>query len=235
MSKKLIAALMALAAFAAFAVSATSASAAPVVTHPTGTPMAVHPAGTTCTAEPQGCIDATNIGETRFTSSTLEVKCTTATLTGDLTTNSTAAGFAGDITTATFSGTGTNGGCTASGSFFTGTATPTPGIPGGLPWCLKNAPSGDNFEIRGGLCSEASRGIKFALDLGSFVTCTYERSSLTGTFVTDISGQDLTGSITAGQAWTLLSGFGCPSAPTLDMEFTLETDTSPASPIFISS
>ena len=84
-------------------------------------------------------------------------------------------------------------------------------------------------------CSEAARSIKFALDLTGLVTCTYEKASLAGTFVTDTSGQDATGSINTGQAWTLVSGFGCPSGPTLDMEFTEETDTTPASPVYISS
>jgi len=223
MSKKLIAACMALAAFVAFGVAATSASAAPVLTQPTGTVMPLN-----------SLVKATNLGETKFTSSTLEVKCTTSTLTGKITGNSTAAGFEGDISSATFNGTSTGGACTASGSFFSGAATPTPGIAGGLPWCLKNTLN-DNFEIRGGNCNEAPRAIKFALDLGSFATCTYEKSSLIGTFVTDATNQDATGSINAGQAWTLVSGFGCPTSPSLDMEFTVEADTEAVSPVFISS
>jgi hypothetical protein len=225
MSKKLIAACMAIAAFAAFGMSATSASAAPVLTAPTSTALA---AGT--------LVKATNISETKFTSSTLEVKCTTSVLTGKVTSNATASGFEGDISSATFNGTGTSGACTATGSFFTGSATPTPGIAGGLPWCLKNTLN-DNFEIRGGNCNESARSIRFAIDLGSFATCTYERSSLTGTFVTDTSGQDATGSINAGQTWTLVSGFGCPGTPSLDMEFTVETDptSGTASPVYISS
>jgi hypothetical protein len=221
MSKKLIAALMAIAAFAAFGMSATSASAAPVITHPTGTVLKT---GVN--------LKGTNIGETQFTSNTLNVKCTTAVLTGPLTSNSTAGGFAGEVTSATFSGTGTSGDCTATGSFFSGSAKPTPEITGGLPWCLKNGLS-DNFEIRGGKCSEAARPIKFGLDLTGLVTCTYERASLTGTFETHPT--DALGRINANQAWTLVSGFGCPSGPSLDMEFTEETDTATAEPVYISS
>ena len=224
MSKKLIAALMALAAFAAFAVSATSASALPVITHPTGTVLAT---GTN--------LLGTNIGETKFTSSTLSTKCPTATLTGPLKKNSTAEGFEGEVTSATFSGTGKESDCTAEGSFFTGSARPTPEIAEGLPWCPKSGATGDTFEIKGGACGTPCAKIKFGLDLTGLVTCTYEKASLTGTFVTDTSGQDLTGKINEGQAWTLVSGFGCPSGPTLDMEFTEETDTTPASPVYISS
>jgi hypothetical protein len=222
MSKKLIAALMAIAAFAAFGMSATSASAAPVVTHPTGTVLAT---GTKLTG--------TSIGHVTFTSSTLNVTCTTGTITGPLVSNSTAGGFSGEITEAHFTGTGTSGDCTATGSFFNGSAKPTPEIVGGLPWCIKNTLN-DNFEIRGGKCSEAARSIKFGLDLTGLVTCTYERASLTGTF--DTHPLDASGRINANQAWTLVSGFGCPSSPSLDMEFTLETDTTPTSdPIYISS
>jgi hypothetical protein len=217
MSKKLIAALMAIAAFAAFGMAST-ASAAPVITHPTGTVLA---AGTN--------LLGTNIGETKFTSSTLNVNCTTSKLTGPLKANSTAGGFEGEVTTATFNGTGTSGGCTATGSFFTGTATPTPAIVGGLPWCIKNTLN-DNFEIKGGACG-SPRSIKFALDLGG-ITCNYEKTSLTGTFKTD--PEELIGSITAGQKWTSLT-FGCPSEPSLDMEFTEETDIATATPVYVSS
>jgi hypothetical protein len=219
MSRKLISACMATAAFAVFAATPASSSAAPVITHPTGTVLKT---GT--------LLKSTNVGGSRFTSATLNVECSTAALTWVLFANSTGLGYEGEITTATFKGTGTGEGCTATGSFFSGTAIPTPGIAGGLPWCLKNTLN-DNFEIKGGACG-SPRSIKFALDLGG-ITCNYEKTSLTGTFVTDVSGQDATGKITEGQKWTSLT-FGCPSEPTLDMEFTQETDTSPASPVYIS-
>jgi hypothetical protein len=90
----------------------------------------------------------------------------------------------------------------------------------------------DNFEIKGGACG-SPRSIKFVLDLG-FITCNYEKTSLIGTFVTDVSGQDATGKITEGQKWTSLT-FGCPVEPSLDMEFTEETDTATGSPVYISS
>jgi hypothetical protein len=230
MAKKAIPACMAVAAFAAFATLTTPASAAPVVTHPTGTVLA---AGT--------LLRGTNIRETRFTSSTLSVDCTTAVLTGSLKSNSTAGGFSAEFTSATFTGTGFEGAdkkkdCTATGSFFTGSARPTPQIINGLPWCLKSSSLNDNFEIRGGACSEVPRSITFNLDLTGLVTCSYLKNNLLGTFETDISTQDATGKILEGQKWSLISGFGCPSEPTLDMEFTVETDLEvSAFPVYISS
>jgi hypothetical protein len=222
MSKKLIAACMVIAAFAAFGMVST-ASAAPVITYPTGTVLA---SGT--------LLKATNITEMAFTSSSINVRCPSVTTTGAVKSNSTAGGFSGEAQSITISGTGSAGDCTATGSFFTGSAKPTPEIAGGLPWCFKNTLN-DNLEIRGGACSEAARSIKFGIDLTGLTTCVYERTSLTGTFGTDVSGQDATGSITAGLAWTLVSGFGCPSGPTLDIDFTEETDTTTASPVYISS
>jgi len=213
MSKKLIAACMAIAAFAAFAMAST-ASAAPVVTQPTGTVLAT---GTN--------VIGTNLGITKFTSSILTTECSTAKLEGPLKSNSTAGGFSGEITKATYSGTGTSGDCTATGSFFSGSAAATPETgTNGLPWCLKSAAAGDNFEINGGACGGVARGIRFALDLTGLVTCTYEKTGgLTGTFTTDTAGGDATGKLNSGQKFTRISGFGCPSEGELDMEFTEET------------
>jgi hypothetical protein len=219
MEKKVLTVLMVL---VAVAVSAASASAAPVITHPTGTVLAT---GT--------LLKATNVTEMKFTSGTLNVNCPSVITKGVLTSNSTAGGFAGESTSITFSGTGTSGDCTASGSFFTGSVKPTPEIAGGLPWCFKNTLN-DNLEIRGGRCSEAARSIKFGLDVTGLVTCTYERASLTGTF--DTHPSDAIGQINASQVWTLVSGFGCPSSPSLDIDFTEETDLEgTSSPVYISS
>jgi hypothetical protein len=205
------------------ALVAPSAPAAPVLTHPTGT------AASTGTL-----LKATNIGETRFTSATLNLNCSFLTTTGTLKKNNTSEGFQGEATSVEAGGTGTNGDCTAVGSFFTGSARVTTAIPGGLPWCMKTT-TNDALEMRGGSCSEAARSIKFAIDLTGLTTCTYERSILTGTFVTDTAGQDATGKLTEGQAWTLVSGFGCPSSPTIEVEYTEEIDTSTADPVYISS
>jgi len=228
MKSKLIAACMALAAFVAFAVMPAVSSASPVITHPTGTVLAT---GTK--------IEATNIGVTKFTSSTLNTECSTATLTGTLVKNTTTGGgFEGEISTATFKGTGKEEDCTATGTFFTGSAAATPETgTNGLPWCIKNAAAGDNFELNGGACGGLTRGIRFGLDLTGLVTCTYEKTGgLTGTFRTDLTGsEDATAKLNSGQKFTRVSGFGCPSEGELDMEFTLETDVSPASPVYIST
>lgn len=226
MSKKLIAALMALTAFTAFGVSATSASAAPVLTHPTGT---VAPVGTLVTG--------TNVGETEMNTSFGKILCSSAVLTGTLTQNSTASGTKGEVTSATFQGTGetaSNGDkeCTS----WTGGVTVTPNVSGGLPWCLE-ATSGDEGKVRGGKCSELSRGIKFVLDFTSIGTCEYNRSTAAvGTLTTH--PEDAVVHLVE-QEWSKVGGTGgvlCPSTGKLTMTFTLETDTSASKdPMYFSS
>ena len=220
MSKKLIAALMALTAFTAFGVSATSASAAPVLTHPTGT---VAPVGT--------LITGTNTTETKMTTPFGTVTCTKAEMTGSLTQNSTASGAKGNVSNASFTGTGEGGECTS----WTGGVTVTAGVVGGLPWCLEATTSTDEVKVRGGKCAEVSRGIKFTLDFTTIGACEYNRSAAAvGNLTTDPEDAVIH---LEGQEWTKLAGGGlCPSSGTLDMTFTLETDTTPTSdPMYFSS
>jgi hypothetical protein len=222
MSKKSIPAYMAL-AFIVSAVLAPASSAAPVITHPTGTVLAT---GVN--------LQATNVGEIKFISPSLTIACTAAKLTGLLKSNSTAGGFTTEITSGTFTGTGTGGDCTSTGSFFTGSVAWTFNTgTNGTPWCIKNTLN-DNLEIRGGACSAATRPIRFALDLTGLVTCTYERTTgIAGSFKTH--PEDAQWSFTAGQTFSLVSGFGCPSTTELSMSFTQETDTGTAEPFYISS
>ena len=231
MSKKLIAACMAIAAFAALAVAST-ASAAPVLTHPTGTVMSVHPTGKTCTEDPTGCIKGTNTGETTMVSALGTVRCTNATMTGTLDTNSTASGSKGTVTSASFSGTGTNGECTS----WTGGVTVTPGVAGGLPWCLEATGSTDEGKIRGGKCSELARSIRYTLDFTTITSgpCNYVRSNpAVVTFVTHPEAAKV--SLT-NQVWTAEPGnpIGCPSSGELNMTFDLYTDNN-NEPLYFSS
>jgi hypothetical protein len=220
MYKKLITACMALAAFVAFAVVPSLASASPELTEPTGTTLA---AGS--------LIEGTNIKPTLFTSAFTKVECTTSTVTGKVIKN-TGSEIEGEVSFAKFSGTGSGGDCTSSVGDVLVTHNPATN---GLPWCIKNTKTADQFEIRGGACSAAARPIRFTLDFTSGLTCTYQRSTgALGTFTTHPEDAILS---VEEQSWPLFEGgFPCPSEGKLDMTFTLETDTKDgtADPIWIS-
>ena len=229
MSKKLIMACMALFAFAAFALPAV-ASASPELTHPTGTTLATNTK-----------IDATGIGIQRLTdtSGNTLVECSSATMTGTLTKNN-GTEVEGSIESTTFKGTGTNGECTSS---FGGITVDT-NIGNGTPWCLRAtaAMNKDEFQVRGNSCANAARSITFVLTSTSIGTCKYVRTEpLKGTFATHPTDAilTLTGSGATGGADTEFTkeegSILCPSNGTLDMEFTLETDTTAsADPLYIS-
>lgn len=213
MSKKLIAACMALAAFAALAIVPAAASASPTLTFPTGTKAST---GLTLTG--------TNVGETVMTGA-FNVRCTTSHMHGTVTENS-GTSIKGNITAASFSGSGTGGDCT---SAFGSTKVEVTS----LPWCLSSGKE-DKFEVRGGLCSEASRAIKFTLEITGTGPCRYEKSSVAGTFKTHPEDAVLT--ISEQEAKLYEGGFFCPSSGKLDMTFTLETQTAGGSwdPLYIS-
>ncbi|MGN6201285.1 MAG: hypothetical protein ACTHNY_02640 [Solirubrobacterales bacterium] len=232
MSKKLITACMALFALAAFVLPA-SASAVEL-THPTSTRLATNVK-----------IDATSIGIQKLTdpSGNPLVECTSATMTGTLTKNN-GSEVEGSIESTTFSGTGTNGECTS----VIGGLTVDTNLGNGTPWCLRATPTmnADEFQVRGNSCANASRPITFVLTSTTIGTCKYSRSEpIRGTYTTDtnpnpqdailsLSGSGETG--TTDTNFTKEEGsFLCPGSGTLDMEFTLETDTTPtASPLYIS-
>jgi hypothetical protein len=241
MSKKLITACMALFALAAFILPA-GASASPVVTEPTGTKL--DPTGKTCTTGLPGiCITATNVGETLLKSgSTVLARCTTATMTAGMSKNS-GTHVEATIHTTTFAGTGAEVGgekeCT--GSF--GNITVDTNLGNGTPWCLTGGGelAADAFTVRGGGCAEAVRGITFVLTSTTAGACKYERTKekgpLTGTFTTDTTGDAIL-SLASGANTEFAKeegGFLCPASGSLEMSFTLETDTKVSNdPIWIS-
>jgi hypothetical protein len=232
--------------------------------------MAVHPAGTTCAAKPEGCILATNISNTILKSDpaagepVILAECTKATMTALLTKNN-GTEVEADITTATFEG-GSAGGkingmeeCngtfgpmvpTTNGTDPVGTKIDNEDVENGTPWCLKSNGNmaDDEFQIRGGTCSEAAKKITFILDTtlsaGVVTQCKYERGSgepVKGTYTTHATGEAIL-SVTA-KAGTLPdttfkgeagNNVLCPATGTLEMSFTLETDVTPAAPIYIS-
>jgi hypothetical protein len=233
MGKKLTRACLTLIALAAFALPAT-ALGSPVITHPTGTVVA---AGSKFTA--------TNIGELIFKSgSTILFRCNTARMTGTLGKNS-ANHIEGTIETFTATGTGAEVGgereCTTS---FGNTNMDT-NIGNGTPWCLTAGGelAADEFTIRGNACNLVSRSITFVLTSTTAGACRYNRTgAIKGTFTTDTTsgedlGKDAILTLLAGANTEFAKeegGFLCPSTGSLEMQFTLETDTSPASPIYIS-
>jgi hypothetical protein len=218
MSKKLMTGLLALVALAAMALPAV-ASASPEITHPTGTTLATG-----------AKITGTNVGNTVLTSSLGNVECSKALMTGTLTKNSGTA-VEGTISSASFKGTEGGAEEKCSGAFGSVAVTVT-----SLPWCIRatNTMAPDEFQVRGGACTEAAKAITFALHTSLFGTCTFERaaaSPVTGTFRTHAAGDALL-TIT-NVAFTRTSGF-CPSEGKLDMSFTLETDKTIAEPLYIS-
>jgi hypothetical protein len=218
MHKKFLTACLALVAFAAMAIGPASASAtnAPSLTAPAGTVAAV------------GSTIVGTAGETKLldTNGNAILKCTSAKMSGEVTKNS-GGNVEGNITSATFVGSKepiAGEPDKACEGLFNASVTAT------TPWCLRSttAMATDVFNVRGGKCSEAAKGIVFHLVLGEGTVCTYERSAatgpITGTFTTKTSPAPLTVNATAaGSGFTKTAGsFLCPSSGVLQMTFTLE-------------
>jgi hypothetical protein len=218
MSSLRIAACTTVAALIALAVAST-AWAAPVVTYPTGTVLST-----------STNVKGTNSGEVTMTTAFGTATCSKASLTGTLDSNTTAGGSKITVNTASFSGTGPNGECTS----WTGGFTMTPGVAGGLPWCIEATTPSDEGKLRGGKCGELSRGIAISLDFTSIGTCTYNRSTAaSGSIRTDDGSR---AAITlSNQEWT---GVGnpvlCPSSFKLNVTFELAL-ASNGDPIYFSS
>ncbi len=239
MRKKTAAAGMLLIASVVLAITPAMASAnnKPVLTYPTGTQLAT---GTK--------LLATNVGNLSMldTKDAILWSCSTSKLTGTLVANS-GGTFEATIEKAEVGGTGEIGAghplpeCTATtGNFFFDFES--------LHWCLRSTPAmaTDEFQVRGGGCSEAERKIKFSLTFTNVNTevgeiCVYEGGPLRGTFQTHSeAGQpDAIFSVPGAAAkaiFTRSSGtFLCPSDMYLQHSFTLETDTTSSSdPLYIS-
>lgn len=259
MSIKLIQGCTGLMALAVLVLPA-AAPASPLITHPTGTAMATRAAA--CAKEGEaGCIKGTNIGEALFKDSegknTL-ASCSSAVMTGTLTKN-TGSQIEADIQTFTLSGSGAtfNGmsECTSTRlGFLTITTNGTHQgskvdegtVAAGTPYCLKatNLLKADEFQIRGGTCTEEARKITIIFDTtvtgGPAIECKYERFfPIVGTFQTDVeSAKDATLSVAAGVNSEFVheanNSLLCLTAVTLQMSLTLETDSSLAEPIYIS-
>jgi hypothetical protein len=216
MHRKFIAACVALVAFAAFAVIPALASASPVLTEAgkkvEGTPTIVATQATGTVIELE-----TSAGF---------VKCSKSFLTGPLKAN-TGTTIQGQITRSSF--TGTSGTGTQCESQFLGAIT----VDAPQTMCIHSGGK-DAFEIVNGTCGTAGGNLTFTLT-GSLGTCSYVRSSVTGSYNTNTTPSVLT--IGASQTF---SGAGeenpfiCPASGTLKGSYNLFTDNAEETPLTIS-
>lgn len=198
--------------------TATNALAAPELTHPTATRLAT---GT--------LLKATNVAYSTTTEGAgAIIYACSSTWTGALLKNS-GGEVEANITSLNSYGTGSSEGCTniyGSGKF---TAS--------VPWCLKatGAMAADEFQIRGGKCSEAPQEMRFTVDESG---CVYGRTEpLKGTFITDKEGATTDATLTLQeQKFIKKSGVGilCFSEYKWDVTYTLETDSGLSAPLYFS-
>jgi hypothetical protein len=213
MNRKLTTALVALAAFVVLAV-VPAVSSATELTYPTGTRMPINTK-----------IRAHNVGNTLLKAGTVTVTCTNAAMTGTLEQNN-GTTASGTIESASFKGLESEERCSS------GFLGPVRVTITSLPWCLKTT-GGDNFEVRGGRCSEATRALTFILD-SAIGECKYSRANVSGTFTTHPEDAKLTVNPTLAFALEAGSAGLCPGSGTLEMTFTLEHDSEGTQPIYIS-
>jgi hypothetical protein len=196
---------------AALALSPSMSSASPVLTE-----------GPSVVAVGKKIVE-TNTGDVIFDSASGPTFCNKSERTGTVTVNSggligIAWGFE------FFGGTAANGGCT-SGWLASAAISST------LSSCFQTTKTSDQWELRGGNCSEAAKSLTFTLKgtfaMGETITCKYSRSNVTGTFSTNTTPVTLT--VGASQSFTKEEGsFICPSVQTLTGKYTLETDDTSA-------
>jgi len=238
MSKKLITAALALVALAAFALPASASAVSLGET-----------SGGTFTALAKGSkITGTNVGNAKFVNSALGVisECSKVVVTGEVTSNGPEV-IEGNVETATFSGEGAEykGMKECLGESALGSLTPTTNgttdektVASGTPWCIKTVKGADKFTVRGGKCTEETRAITFILDTTLAGECKYSRSAaIEGTFTTDVTNEDAVLTVNSGATSEFTreagSGFFCPSTGSLQMSFTMETDSATVTPLYI--
>ena len=152
------------------------------------------------------------------------VTCTKGVLTGPVTTNN---GVRAEFTieTVTHTGAEAEGKCA---STIMGWG-PVKVTAENLPWCFSSTTLA-LFSIGGGSCGAGASNVKFTFK-GAFVTCTYERVSLGGSYVKKIAPAALA---TVAQTFKLTAGGGsCPAEGHLTGTYLLHTDASPFTPIAI--
>ncbi|HET7454591.1 MAG TPA: hypothetical protein VFJ76_03630 [Solirubrobacterales bacterium] len=215
--KLLIACVVALASVP----TAASASTAEL-TYPTGTRLAT---GNTLKGVNTGSITFKTAG------GALLWECTTASMTGTLVKNN-GTEVEANVEALTMTGTAAESKCTS--GEVTGNKKVTLGVAQGLPWCLKatSTMKEDEFQIRGGKCSEASRQINFGLD-DALGECKYKRGeAIAGTFTTEPSDAVL--SVPASEFVKESGSIGCTTAYRIEFSLTLERDEEGTHPVYLS-
>lgn len=189
----------------------------PEVTYPTGTKLAT-----------ESAVRAVNVGDTKLTSTGGTLTCSSAALEGILKKNS-GTEVEVDIESATFAA---GGECTSTDGA-TVSAAPSKN---GVPWCLRSTPEfvADEFQIRGGRCSDAVRPIRFIANTTTTTPgeCVYERSgAIVGSYKTSPEDALLTSN---GVTYSRVSGsFSCPESISLDTSITLEKDEGAGGALFL--
>jgi hypothetical protein len=90
-----------------------------------------------------------------------------------------------------------------------------------------------SFTVRGGTCEAAAESLRFTLTNATLGSCIYERASVTGSYVANVTPVKLT--VGSGQTFSKVSGgILCPSTGVLSGAWTLETGVSPFTGLQIS-
>jgi hypothetical protein len=215
---------LALAAWGAFALAPTLASASPVVTFPKGTPLATG-----------SLLQITNVGISLFTEPEWKIECSTVRFTGKLTANS-GTNIEADLSSMEAHGLGTGGDCKRDRTGKEGKTEEGGSVNitySSLPWCLKSSGK-DEFQIRGGSCTETARPVTFVFSYTSLAECKYEAASIHGTFTT--APEDAR--MLIGEQFfekELTNPFFCPTVTVgTDTELTMEKDSPTNEPVYIS-
>jgi hypothetical protein len=201
-------------------------SSGPRLTFPTGTSLATG-----------SKLRATNVESVFLTSGAIKLTCTTSQWTGTLTKNN-GSEIEGNIETASIGGTGTGGSCTTGSENMKWTLSPP--STNGLPWCFRatSAMASDEFQIRGGKCTEGTKPIRYIWESASESSfeCVYERatgSPISATYTTHPEDAKL--AISEAEFNLVLPSGACPPSFSLNSTFTFERDNTPENaPLYIS-
>lgn len=225
MRRKLVQLGLVLAAWSAFALAPTVASASPVITSPLGTTLATG-----------SLLQITNVGFQLFTEPEWKIECSTVKFTGKLTTNS-GTNIEADLSSMEAHGAGLSGDCKRDRQKEGKTEEGSINITySGLPWCLK-AGKGlaiDEFQIRGGSCTESAKPVTFVFNYTGLAECKYEAASINGHFSTAPEDVRMTISEQLFEK-EATNSFLCPTATVgSDTELTMEKDAPTNEPVYIS-
>jgi hypothetical protein len=171
---------------------------------------------------------ATNNGNITFAGTNAKgeetgvITCTKSQLAGTVTMNTgTEAKF--NVESVSFSGTEMGGKCSDT---IIGVG-PVQVIAENLPWCFSSTVI-EIFSIRGGSCAAGASPVKLTI-VGMFATCTYERTTLGGSYVKNSPPAVL--AMVSQQAKLAKGGGACPPEGDFTGLYSLTTEAEPANTI----